>query len=83
MRNDLLKLKNIGAKFADRLLKVEIESREQLEELGAVTAFRRLRRAYPASQATLWEPSGAQLGLPYYEIPPAINAAQRDELELD
>ena len=83
MRDDLLKLKNIGAKSADRLIDAGIESREQLEELGAVAVYRRLSRIYPASRTMLWALQGAIMGLPYYQIPPDVKAALLDELELD
>lgn len=83
MRDDLLKLKNIGAKSADRLLHVGIESREQLEAQGAVSVYRRLSRIYPASRTMLWALQGAIMGLPYYQIPPDIKAALLDELEQD
>lgn len=83
MPDDLLTMKNIGAKTADRLIDVGIVSREQLEGLGAVAVFRRLRRLYPASRTMLWALQGAIMGLPYYHIPPEIRAALLNELEQD
>lgn len=83
MRDDLLKLKNIGAKSADRLLEAGIESRQQLDDLGAVSVYRRLCCVYPASRTMLWALQGAIMGLPYYQIPPDIKLALLDELEQD
>lgn len=76
----LIKLKNIGRKSACRLVDVGIESREQLEALGAVEVFKRLRARYPASMTMLWALQGALLDLPYYQIPPEIKVALLEEL---
>lgn len=76
----LTKLKNIGPKSARRLLEAGIESREQIEALGAVEVFGRLRARYPASLTMLWALQGALLNLPYYQIPPEIRSALLDEL---
>ena len=76
----LIKLKNIGRKSARRLVEAGIESREQIEALGAVEVFKRLRARYPASMTMLWALQGALLDLPYYQIPPEIKAALLEEL---
>ena len=76
----LTKLKNIGPKSARRLLEAGIESREDIEALGAAAVFKRLRKRYPASLTMLWALQGALLDLPYYQIPPEIKAALLEEL---
>lgn len=76
----LAKLKNIGRKSARRLMEAGIESREDIEALGAVAVFKRLRKRYPASLTMLWALQGALLNLPYYQIPPEIKAALLEEL---
>lgn len=76
----LIKLKNIGRKSARRLVEAGIESREQIEALGAVEVFKRLRRRRQVNIAMLWALQGALLDLPYYQIPPEIKAALLDEL---
>lgn len=78
--DELTKLKNIGPKSAVRLREAGIESREQIEDLGAVEVFRRLRQLYPASLTMLWALQGALLDLPYNQIPAEIRAALLDEL---
>lgn len=79
-RDELTKLKNIGAKSAVRLREAGIESRQQIADLGAVEVYRRLRQHYPASLTMLWALQGALMDLPYYQIPPEIKAALLDEL---
>ncbi len=76
----LTKLKNIGRKSARRLLEAGIESRQDIEALGAVAVFKRLRQRYPASLTMLWALQGSLLNLPYYQIPPEIKAALLEEL---
>ncbi|MDE2750873.1 MAG: TfoX/Sxy family protein [Chloroflexota bacterium] len=76
----LTELKNIGPKSARRLLEAGIKSREQIEALGAVEVFNRLRQRYPASLTMLWALQGALLDLPYNQIPPEIKSALLDEL---
>lgn len=76
----LTELKNIGPKSARRLLEAGIESRAQIETLGAVEVFKRLRERYPASLTMLWALQGALLDLPYDQIPPEIKSALLDEL---
>ncbi|MCY3780573.1 MAG: TfoX/Sxy family DNA transformation protein [Chloroflexi bacterium] len=81
--NQLQSLKNIGAVSAEKLLGVGISSREQIEELGAVTVFQRLRERYPVSMNMLWALQGALLDLPYYLIPKEIKDALLEELSND
>ena len=76
----LRSLKNIVDKSACRVLLARIESREDIDALGAVEVFKRLRKQYPASLTMLWALQGALLDLPYYQIPPEIKSALLDEL---
>ncbi len=76
----LTSLKNIGDKSARRLLQAGIESREEIDALGAVEVFKRLRVHYPASLTMLWALQGALLDLPYYQIPADIKSTLLDEL---
>ena len=76
----LTSLKNIGHKSARRLVEAGMESREDIEALGAVEVYKRLRARYPASLTMLWALQGALLDLPYYQIPPEIKSALLDEL---
>ncbi|MCY3833471.1 MAG: TfoX/Sxy family DNA transformation protein [Chloroflexi bacterium] len=78
--NDLAALKNIGPKSAERLRAVGIESRAQIEELGAVEVYRRLTRIYPASLTMLWALQGALMDLPFHQVPAEIKSALLDDL---
>jgi len=80
MPEDLSALKNIGPKSAQRLLAAGIESRAQIEELGAVEVYRRLSRNYPASLTMLWALQGALLDLPFHQLPAEIKSALLDDL---
>ena len=79
-RRELAKLKNIGGSSAEKLLGIGISSREQIEELGALAVYQRLRERYPVSLTMLWALQGALLNLPYYQIPAEMRAALMDEL---
>ncbi len=79
-RRELVKLKNIGETSVEKLLDIGISSREQIEELGAVAVYKRLRERYPVSMTMLWALQGALLDLPYYQIPREIRDALIEEL---
>ncbi len=81
MREDLLKLKNIGETSADWLIAIEIESIAQIEELGAAEVYRRLRARFPVSRNMLWALQGALMDLPYNQLPPDAKRALLDELQ--
>ena len=80
MNSDLVKLKNIGAKSAAKLVDVGITSPAQLEELGAVEVFSRLREQHQVSMTMLWALQGALLDLPWYALPDDIKQALLEEL---
>lgn len=80
MGDELTTLKNIGPKSAARLREAGVRTREQLEALGAVAVYRRLRAHYPASLTMLWALQGALLDLACHLLPPEIRAALLDEL---
>lgn len=63
-----------------KLAAVGITSSAQLEELGAVEVFRRLREQRQVNVAMLWALQGALLDLPWYALPPDIKYALLDEL---
>lgn len=80
MPNDLAKHKNIGAKTAAKLADVGITSVTQLEQLGAVEVFKRLRGQRQVNIAMLWALQGALLDLPWYDLPPDIKQTLLVEL---
>lgn len=47
MNRELTQLRNIGEKIADRLQKVGIRDEDELRQIGAVEAHRRLKKRYP------------------------------------
>ena len=77
------KLPNIGPKSAQWLESVGIKTLEDLEELGAVGAYRRVKAAYPGrvSLNMLWGLQGALLDLPWNELPPDMKEKLRKEVE--
>ena len=77
---ELQELKNIGEHSAAKLLDAGIRSREQIEALGAVAVYRRLRQRSPVSLNMLWALQGALLGLPYNRLPHDIREQLLDEL---
>ena len=80
MNEDLTTLKNIGPKSAARLRRIGITSRAQIEELGAIAVFKRMRETYPASANMLWALQGALLDLQWNQLPPEVKSALLDEL---
>ena len=80
MRNDLLDLKNIGEQSSRWLLDIGIESKQQIEELGAVEVYCRLRERYPISKNMLWALQGALMNLCYNQLPEVVKATLLDEL---
>lgn len=64
--SELSKLPNVGKVLEENLLAVGIETREQLQEIGAKEAFRRIRleRDPGACLHMLYGIQGAILGIP-------------------
>ena len=81
MSGELGKLRNIGAKTVAKLAGVGVTTPGQLEELGAVEVFRRLRAQRPVNVAMLWALQGALLGLAWYDLPSDIKQALLEELD--
>ena len=68
MRDELTKLKNIGETTADWLMNIGIERPEQIEELGAIVVYLRLKEKYPVTRNALWALQGAILNISYTQI---------------
>lgn len=77
------KLPNIGPKSAQWLEAVGIKTEEDLEELGAVEAYRRVKARYPGrvSLNLLWALQGALLDLPWNELPPEMKEKLKRQVE--
>ncbi|NJN44122.1 MAG: TfoX/Sxy family protein [Anaerolineae bacterium] len=78
------KLANLGPKSTQWLEAVGIRTEDDLEELGAVEAYRRVKARYPGrvSLNLLWALQGALLDLPWNEIPPDMKEKLRKEFGL-
>jgi len=81
MREELLKLKNIGEKTADWLIDVGITSPQQIELLGAIAVYRQLRSKYPVNRTALWALQGALMNIPYNQIPEDVKEILLEELK--
>jgi DNA transformation protein len=76
-------LRNLGPKSTHWLVSVGIASMDDLYDLGAVEAYRRVKAAYPqqVSLNMLWGLQGAMLDLPWNELPPEMKKKLLEELE--
>ena len=80
-REDLLALHGIGPKTVDWLLKVGIESYDDLDRLGSVAAYRLLLDAgYPATLNALYAFEAVLLDVPWTDLPAARKAELVREL---
>jgi len=78
-------LKNIGPKTMAWLSEIDIHSLEDLEAVGAVEAYKRLKALYPhkVSLNALWGLQGALLNLHWNMLPPEMKAELRAQVEAD
>ncbi|MAT70569.1 MAG: hypothetical protein CMJ58_13710 [Planctomycetaceae bacterium] len=75
------KLRNIGPVSAAWLAAVGVASREDLQRLGPVVAFARVRRVQPrASLNLLWALEAALADCDWRELTPETKSRLRDEL---
>lgn len=73
-------LKNIGPLSAAWLCEAGITSREELERLGAVMAFKIVKHHQPAATVhLLYALHAALLDVPWYELPPEEKARLKRE----
>jgi DNA transformation protein len=76
-------LKNIGPKSRSWLHNIGIDTLEDLEALGAVETYRRLKLARPTevSLNMLWALQGALLNIHWNALPPDMKAALKSQVE--
>ncbi len=76
-------LKNIGPKSRVWLHDIGIDTLEELEALGAVETYRRLKLARPAevSLNMLWALQGALLNIRWNALPPDMKATLKSQVE--
>jgi DNA transformation protein and related proteins len=79
--DDLETMKNLGPVSAARLREVGIETAHDLRLLGAVEAYRRLKRAYPieTTQVALYALHGAINDVHWYSLSDEAKARLREE----
>jgi DNA transformation protein len=80
---DIADLKGLGPKTAERLALVGIDTVQQLENVGAVGAYRLLKDAFPnwASLNALWGVQAALMEIDWRLLPLEIKQQLMDELE--
>lgn len=78
--DELERMRNLGPVSAARLRAVGIASPEDLKGVGAIEAYIRLKRAFPAviRETTLYALHGAVTGVRWYTFSDEIKAALRD-----
>jgi DNA transformation protein and related proteins len=70
----MTELKNIGTKTLDWLNQVGVYTLEDVEELGVLEVYRRLKHAFPdkVTLNALWGLQGAVLGISHTQLPQAM-----------
>jgi DNA transformation protein len=76
-------LRNIGATTAKWLESIGVNSLEDIEELGVVEVYLRLKTLYPeqVSLNALWALQGAVLDIPWNQLPNELKEKLKQELE--
>lgn len=79
-------LKNIGPAIAGRLRSIGIETPEQLAQVGAVEAWRRISRANPGATVPvcyyLYSIEGALRGVYWNDLPDALKSRLLQEAQV-
>lgn len=75
-------IKNVGPASSEWLAGVGVESLEDLERVGAVEAYRRVKERHPdkASVNLLWALQGALMDMHWTAVPDAVKEQLLDEL---
>lgn len=82
MNEPIEELVGIGRTSAKWLREVGIDSREDLEEVGVVEAFRRVRAGnHHGTLNLLWALQGGLMEVHWTKVPLALREQLRDELE--
>ena len=78
-------LVNIGAKTEHLLQEVGVSTQQELQALGSVEAWRRLKRLHPeqATLTSLYRLQGGLLGVPWNKLPEEIVEQLLDEIQAD
>ncbi len=78
-----IQIKNIGKMSSGWLHEAGIHSLADLEDLGAVEAYRRVKALYPqrVSLNLLYGLHAALLGIAWYDLPPDMKADLKAQVE--
>jgi DNA transformation protein and related proteins len=69
----LIELKNLGASTVNILNSIGIRTQHELQAIGSVQAYRRIRqRGVHVSRALLYAMEGALLDMPWQSLDPAL-----------
>ena len=78
----LSRLKNIGPKSEQWLNAIGVHTLDDLEEMGAVAAYRQLKaRGFPASLNLVWAIEATVQGIHWRDLPQADKDRLREELK--
>lgn len=79
----IVDLRGLGPKTAERLSLVGIDTLQQLEETGAVGAYRLLKDAFPkrTSLNALWGIQDTLMEIDWRQLPDEIKQLLMDDLE--
>jgi DNA transformation protein len=83
MPTELSKVKNVGPKTIIWLNDIGIYTLEDIEALGVVEVYRRLKQAYPhkVSLNALYGLQAAVLGIHWLALPPEMKAELKAQVE--
>lgn len=82
MQSDLLSLKNLGNTSVNWLLSIGIHNRHELEAIGPVSAYNRIReRRIKVSKVLLYALQGALLDIHWTELDTSLKRRLLDEAE--
>jgi DNA transformation protein and related proteins len=83
MTKSVRDLNNIGLKTAMWLESIEIKTLKDIETLGVIEVYQRLKLAYPekVSLNALWALQGAVLDIPWNQLPESMKENLKQRLQ--
>jgi DNA transformation protein len=81
--DDLYKIRNIGPKTISWLHEIGVHTQADLEDLGAVEVYKRLKAAFPhkVSLNALYGLQGAILNIHWNDLPPDMKAELKAQVQ--